>query len=97
MMEQKLAIKKQRNFKNMKDENTETIPTWVFHLMFHLHNAKLCIISMNVIQDGNNRHRSEIAFFPLKIMSFPPDTNTMGDPKPRCTGGPLLEEFNIEK
>ena len=52
---------------------------------------------MNVIQDGNNRHRSEIAFFPLKIMSFPPDTNTMGDPKPRCTGGPLLEEFNIEK
>lgn len=52
---------------------------------------------MNIIQDGNNKHRSEIAFFPLKIMSSLPDANTMGDPKPRYTGRPLLEEFDIEK
>lgn len=80
----------------MKDETT-IIPTRVFHLMFHIYSSKLCIISMNIIQDGNNKHRSEIVFFPLKIMSSPPDANTMGDPKPRCIGRPLLEEFNIEK
>lgn len=67
------------------------IQYWIYIYIF-----KLCIISINTFQYGRSKYTLEIAFFPVKVMSSPPDANAMGDPDPRGNGRPLLEELNIE-